>query len=103
LFLKRPVSARFDFQAYAEQFLPSLSGRGFVFLGEQIDKLGSEQYKANNGVTITLRFDDAHAQDPLPVEVRIVDYSFSTNGMPRYETRIIRTSARINVPVDPAS
>ncbi len=59
--------------------------------------------KANNGITITVRFDDAHPQDALPVEVRIASYSFSTNGMPRYETRIIRTSARINVPVDPVS
>ena len=59
--------------------------------------------KANNGITITSRFDDTHPQDPLPVEVRIASYSFSTNGLPRSETWIVRTSARINVPVDPAS
>ncbi len=52
-----------------------------------------------NGNVALSRYSDTDLKDPLPTEVRNIDYR---NGIPRYETRVIRLSTQYDVPIDPA-
>ena len=52
----------------------------------------------NGDVTLS-RYSDTDVKDPLPIEVRNISYR---NGIPRYETRIVRLATQYDVPIDPA-
>jgi RNA polymerase sigma factor (sigma-70 family) len=51
-----------------------------------------------NGDVALSRYSDTDAKDPLPTEVRNIRYR---NGVPHYETHIIRRKTQYNVPIDP--
>jgi peroxiredoxin len=54
--------------------------------------------EANGNVALS-RYSEMDLKDPLPVEVRNIDYR---NSVPRYETRYVRLSAQYNVAIDRA-
>jgi RNA polymerase sigma factor (sigma-70 family) len=58
---------------------------------------GEENLPGNRRVTLS-RYSDTDVKDPLPLEVRNIDYR---DSVPRYETRIVRRSTRYNAPIDP--
>jgi peroxiredoxin len=58
---------------------------------------GEENLPGNRRVTLS-RYSDTDVKDPLPLEVRNIDYR---DNVPRYETRIVRRSTRYNAPIDP--
>jgi len=43
-------------------------------------------------------YSDTDLKDALPIEVRNIDYR---NGVPRYETRLVRRNTQYNTPIDP--
>ena len=51
--------------------------------------------------TVTSKFDPEHPEDPIPIEVTILDFNGKTN--PDLWERFVRRSARFNTPVDPVS
>ena len=54
-----------------------------------------------NGNTVFSKFDAAHPEDPIPIEVRAVKFHGKERG--RFEEFFLRGVSRYNVPVDPAS
>jgi len=54
--------------------------------------------QANGNIALS-RFSDLDPKDPLPAEVTMITYR---NGMPRYQTRVVRLKAQYDVPIDPA-
>lgn len=54
--------------------------------------------QVNNNVALS-RYSDTDLKDPLPIEVRNIDYR---NGVPRYETRLVRLKTQYNLSIDPA-
>ncbi len=54
-----------------------------------------------NGQTAFSKFDAAHPEDPIPIEVRTV--GFYGRERARYEESYLRGTTRYNVPIDPAS
>lgn len=56
------------------------------------------KFQVNGNVALS-RFSETDLKDPLPTEVRNIDYR---NGVPRSETRVVRLSNQYDVPIDPA-
>src|SRR5438128_4481890 len=54
-----------------------------------------------NGDTVFSKFDAAHPEDPIPIEVRTV--RFYGRERARFEESFLRGTTRYNVPVDPGS
>ncbi|HWH71513.1 MAG TPA: TlpA disulfide reductase family protein, partial [Candidatus Sulfotelmatobacter sp.] len=54
--------------------------------------------RANGDIALS-RYSDTDLKDPLPTEVRNISYR---NGVPRYETRIVRMATQYDVPIEPA-
>ena len=54
-----------------------------------------------NGNTAFSKFDATNPEDPIPIEVKTVNFYGSQRG--RVETSFLRRKTRYNVPVDPAS
>jgi len=54
--------------------------------------------RANGDLSLS-RYSDTDLKDPLPMEVRNISYR---NGVPRYETRLVRLNTQYNIPIDPA-
>ena len=54
--------------------------------------------QANGDIALS-RYSDTDLKDPLPTDVKKITYR---NGVPRYETRVVRLSTQYNVPVAPA-
>lgn len=54
-----------------------------------------------NGDTVFSKFDTAKPEDPLPIEVLVIEFSGLERS--RSESHFLRRMARFNVPVDPAS
>jgi len=52
-----------------------------------------------NGNVALSRFSVTDFRDPLPIEVRNIDYR---DGVPRYETRVLRLGTQYDIPIDPA-
>jgi RNA polymerase sigma factor (sigma-70 family) len=67
-----------------------------------IDALHSTRvlkHQANGNIALS-RFSDSDLKDPLPIEVRNIDYR---DGVARYEKRFVRRSTRYNAPIDPVN
>jgi peroxiredoxin len=56
-----------------------------------------------NGSQVWSRYDDENPKDPIPTEVTALTMHGGAGRQTFTETRIIRTRARFNLPVDPAS
>jgi len=52
-----------------------------------------------NGEVTLSRYSNIDLKDPLPIEVRNI---ICRNGVPRYETRVVRLATQYDVPIDPA-
>jgi RNA polymerase sigma factor (sigma-70 family) len=59
-----------------------------------------KQEAPNRGGTVLSKFDEQNPDDPIPLEINIVDDHFGSDPRP-WERRMIRRNTRYNVPIDP--